>query len=452
MGFLTYWKRRIFGASSVGDTSGLTSSSVRQWLINWAQGTSSDSTADKLSAYFACKKVIAEDVSKIPVRVVRVDGDTRTPLPNHPIRKLLNREPNHSMLATPFKELLLHWAFDYGGGIAEIQRDGREEPVAMWPIHPSRVRILDEDMENVKYQVTNNDGSFTILNQEDVFHVQGFSKDGINGYSMLGIMNEVLNFGLEIQRFGNAFLKNNAIPPMIIQPQENQIKKENLEELRLSWAQRYSGTDNSGKTAFFSRPMQIDTFDINQETAQVLENKKFNVVDIARFARMNPDKIMDWENANYNTLEASSTSHVDNIMSWVVRFEQESDRKLQTEAEYDAGNIETKFVIAALLRSDLQSRSAFYRELFNIGVFSQNEIRALEDLSPIENGDLHYVQGAMIPTDIYQEWVDGEREGLTGGGTNQNNTAADGNGNGKIDVDALIRDALLNAIKGTHDE
>jgi hypothetical protein len=161
--------------------------------------------------------------------------------------------------------------------------------------------------------------------------------------------------------------------------------------------------------------------------------------------RVNPDKIQDWTNASYNTLEASSTSHVDNIMSWFVRIEQEAERKLLSLAEREAGNVKVKFIIAALLRSDLAARSAFYREMFMIGVFSQNNILALEDLNPIENGDIHYVQGAMIPIDIYQQWVDGEREGVSGG--NQNNIATppdNNNGNGNA---SAIGKAVANALQ-----
>jgi HK97 family phage portal protein len=421
----------------------LTADSVKQWFINWAQGVGTPN-ADKLSAYFAAKRVIAEDVSKIPGGVVEVDGDTRTPLPNHPVRKLLWKQPNPTMLPVAFKELLISWAIDSGGGIAEIVQDGNGIPTQLWPIHPSRVTLNSDDPTRPFYLITNNDGSQTELEQEDVFHLQGFSKDGLDGYSLLGIMNEVLGFGLEIQRFGTAFLQNNGVPPMVITPKDGSITKDKLEEIRKSWKEKYSGSKNVGKTAWLQRPVEIQTFDINQETQQLLENKKFTVVDIARFMRVNPDKLMDWENASGGNQEQSATSHIDNIMSWFVRWEQEAERKLFTPEEQAADNLEVKFRIAALLRADVAARAAFYREMFGIGAFSQNDILRLEDLNPIPDGDNHFVQGAMIPLQIYQEWIDGERDGLQGSNTNQNNIPMDNNnGNGNASAAKVVQAAIM---------
>jgi len=53
-----------------------------------------------------------------------------------------------------------------------------------------------------------------------------------------------------------------------------------------------------------------------------------------------------------------------------------------------------------LLRGDAASRAQYYTPLFNIGVFSQNEIRALEDMNSIgPEGDKHFVQVNVTPVD-----------------------------------------------------
>jgi hypothetical protein len=44
-----------------------------------------------------------------------------------------------------------------------------------------------------------------------------------------------------------------------------------------------------------------------------------------------------------------------------------------------------KFNINDLLRVDLKTKSEFYREMFNIGVYSINEIRNELDMEKIEN-------------------------------------------------------------------
>ncbi|WP_038002113.1 hypothetical protein [Syntrophorhabdus aromaticivorans] len=59
------------------------------------------------------------------------------------------------------------------------------------------------------------------------------------------------------------------------------------------------------------------------------------------------------------------------------------------------GEVHYKHVVEGILRADAAGRGAFYREMFNIGAFSINEIRQLEDKDPIEGGDIHLVSMNM---------------------------------------------------------
>ncbi|QHS27685.1 phage portal protein (plasmid) [Piscirickettsia salmonis] len=45
-----------------------------------------------------------------------------------------------------------------------------------------------------------------------------------------------------------------------------------------------------------------------------------------------------------------------------------------------------KFNIEGLLRGDTAARASFYNRMFSIGVMSQNDIRELENMNPIEDG------------------------------------------------------------------
>jgi hypothetical protein len=49
-----------------------------------------------------------------------------------------------------------------------------------------------------------------------------------------------------------------------------------------------------------------------------------------------------------------------------------------------------RWSVEGLLRGDSAQRSALYRALWSIGALSTNEIRALEDMEPVEGGDVHY--------------------------------------------------------------
>ena len=65
----------------------------------------------------------------------------------------------------------------------------------------------------------------------------------------------------------------------------------------------------------------------------------------------------------------------------------------------------TKFNINGLLRGDSAARKEWYRTLFNIGVFTRNEIRALEEMNPILDGDKTYLQQNLAPAEMLADFM-----------------------------------------------
>ena len=52
--------------------------------------------------------------------------------------------------------------------------------------------------------------------------------------------------------------------------------------------------------------------------------------------------------------------------------------------------IYARFNRKALVRGDIKTRQAFYVSMMQWGVYSPNEIRALEDENPRDGGDVYY--------------------------------------------------------------
>lgn len=77
------------------------------------------------------------------------------------------------------------------------------------------------------------------------------------------------------------------------------------------------------------------------------------------------------------------------LRPYLVNIESELNRKLFRESE--RGQFYIKLKVEGLLRGDSQSRATFYRELLSMGVLSINEVRQMEDLNDIVDGDKHLV-------------------------------------------------------------
>jgi hypothetical protein len=72
------------------------------------------------------------------------------------------------------------------------------------------------------------------------------------------------------------------------------------------------------------------------------------------------------------------------LQSWLIRTEQRMTQILKPQ------NVYAKYALAGLLRGDTKARAEFYTKMWNLGVFSTNDIRRFEEMAPVEGGDVRY--------------------------------------------------------------
>ena len=69
-------------------------------------------------------------------------------------------------------------------------------------------------------------------------------------------------------------------------------------------------------------------------------------------------------------------------------------------AESDQDDVEIRFQMSTLLRPNVKDAGEYYTRLIQAGVVSINEARErLENLNPIEGGDVHLVAVNLAPLD-----------------------------------------------------
>lgn len=151
--------------------------------------------------------------------------------------------------------------------------------------------------------------------------------------------------------------------------------------------------------------------------AQFLETRKFQILEIARIFRVPPHMMADLERATFSNIEHQSTDFiVHSVRPWLIRWEQTINWKLFDGTEQK--RLYAEFLIEGYLRGDSAARAAFYKEMFNLGAFSQNDIRERENENPIPGGDRYFVPLNMVPLDLLDEYYKGKfapKEELKGG-------------------------------------
>lgn len=368
--------------------------------------TVNESTALQYSAVYAAIRLLSESVAGLPLHTFERLDEGKRRANAHPVAGLLSHSINSNISSYAFRQTLMGHVLTYGNGYAEIVRDGSGNPVELLQITPDRVRVDQDSNGTVTYIVDET----VHLSQVDMFHIAGLGFDGLIGYSPITLAKQSIGLGLGSERFGGSFFGNSARPAGVL-THPNRLSKEAKENLRDSWRSTYAGPDNSGRTAILEEGVTFSPIGLSNEDAQYLETRQFQVVEIARWFGVPPHMIASLDNATFSNIEHQGIEFVTySLRPWLVRWEQEIRRKLFADDTFFS-----EFQVDGLLRGDAKTRYDGYKVARETGWLSVNEIRSLENLSPVDGGD-QYIQPLNMGTvgdDAEEEEEEEDRAWIT---------------------------------------
>ncbi len=388
------------------------SSSDDGWLSSLvAPRTSSgvyvnEHVAMRVTAVYRSVALISEAKATLPVGVYRKEGERRIEEPDHPVARLL-ADPNPLMSAMDLNCSEQAHALQHGGGYLDIQRTEGGQPIALWPLLPDRTRPepMATDSRRLVY-TTHTDGRRLEMDPANVVHIRGLSFDGVRGYSPLALARNAVGLALGTEEFGGKFFANDARSGGFLE-HPGKLNAEAKKNIRGSLEEQ-SGLENAHRIKILEEGMKYHAVTISPEDAQFLATRTFQVEEIARLYGVplhmlqSQSKTTSW---GTGISEMSMGFLIYTLMPWLIRWEQELDRKLFTPAERAAGYF-TKHNVNALLRANAESRARFYTAALSraTGWMSRDEVRALEELNPdgIENTEPAAPGGfpAAAPDDV----------------------------------------------------
>lgn len=387
MGLFDRW----FGKSTTDNAN------PASWLIDWVRGGGKSTAGESVtvdsamrhSAVWACVRVRSEDIAKLPcILYRRLPDGGKERATKHRLFNVLRWNPNPRMTAMEFRQMMQAQVDLRGNAYAAKEFNARGEVVALWPLDPACVTVLQSKEDGALfYRVRRPGKPEETYPAEAILHVRGMSLDGIIGLSPIAYHRETIGLAMAAQKYGAAFFGNSAQPlgalkvPHVLQPGAG-------EALRASWEQQFKGAKNAKKLAIFDGGMEWVQTGMDNTDAQYLETRKFQNNEIWRMYRMPPHKVGDLERSTNNNIEHQGLEYVtDCLMSEIVRWEQSLARDLLTDKERQDGYF-FEFLTDALLRGDLKSRYEAYAIARNWGWFSVNDILDRENMNRVENGDI----------------------------------------------------------------
>lgn len=401
--------------------------------VQTASGMSiSSDTAMRYGPANAATRVISETMASLPCSLMqRTDSRTSRMATEHNLWRIIHNVPTPEQDSMSWFDMQVGYQVICGNAYAEKQFDSVGKLIGLWPINPSRLpacnirrnptvpseysRIIAGQPGEIVYYVRNDDGTLTAIPASDMLHVPGIclQSNGIVGRGIPEFAAESLGIAMATESHTAAFFKNGAVSNMVIKSTKT-VGKETAERLREQWTRMFAGVRNHYKTLILEDGMTPELFSIDPEKAQLQLARQFNATDVSRFWRVPPHLIGDLSRATFSNIEQQSLEFVTyTMLPWVVRWERAMWRQLLTDREKAEGYY-FKFNLNGLLRGDSQARAQFYTQLFNMGVFSPNDIREYEDLNPVEGGDQRFVpSNNLMPLDKIGEMADAQIAKLT---------------------------------------
>lgn len=350
-------------------------------------------SAMKAPPVYACVNTIRETAAALPFGVFAREENARRKLEDHPLARLMSA-PNPEWTAFEFVGQMIWDLASCGNFFAEKRFDARGEPVELWRLDPEQVVVERTEEGERRYRVRDDRGRERILLSEEVLFIRDTPiVNNLVGASRIDFARDAIGALLAAQEMSGAFFRNDMTPPFMILLR-SRFDSEASRSNYMSALRKWFGGNNRGNPGAFDNAEKVEKLGHTPEQSQFIETRKFQAHEIARIWRMPPHKIGLMDNATFTNIEHQSIEFVvDTVGPWLKLIERAlwrwllgADPKLFFE-----------FNVRGLLRGDIEKRYASYARGRQWGWLSINEIRSLENMNPIKNGDDHLQPMNMQP-------------------------------------------------------
>lgn len=347
----------------------------------------SEADAMRVATIYACVRIISEDVGTLPIHVkMHDDSGKRSTLYNHPVARLLSA-PNPYMNGIDFRCAMIASLELYGNAYAMVvERDERGYAKRIDLLNPKGVKPIAGDLD-LYYSVP---GVEDLVPSRDMIHIKGYAPDGIEGKSPVRMHQDLIENFINATKYSKKLYKNDLRTAAVfsldgVLPDDAYARVK--EQLTKAWSKV---STEANRPLVLEGGTKLQMVSITPESAQYVSTKLQLIDEIAACYRVPCHKVGDWTRGTYSNNEQANLEYFTNcIRPLLEKIEAELSRKLFLESEQGSHYIDINF--KGLLRTDVSAQIENYNKMFNIGVYSINEIRAMEDLEPVAGGDTHYV-------------------------------------------------------------
>jgi HK97 family phage portal protein len=327
---------------------------------------------------WACVSLITDAIAQLPLDTFREGASFPEPIENPQVIE----RPHAEMTRFAWHVRMLWSVLMRGNAYARVIERGRGGiPLQLEPQHPDEVTISrNKQTGEIEYLVGS---SREVVAWEDMLHIPGLVVPGSSyGLDPVSYARQTIGTGLAAEEYGARFFSEGAVPPGVLST-DQKLDLDTALEYQTRWEDAHG--NRRRKVAVLGGGLKYDAIQITPEASQFLSTIGATRSQIAAFFRVPPHLIGDADNAvsawgsGMEELGRSFTTYT--LGPWLKRLED-----AWVDVLGGTGAVYARYNTKALLRSRLTERYQAYTLARNGGWLSVDEIRAYEELAPLDDG------------------------------------------------------------------
>jgi HK97 family phage portal protein len=334
-------------------------------------------TAFNIGAVFDAVTLVAGTLGSLPLVTYRRTANGKQRAYNMPLYQILHDRPNRWQTRIEFIEMLTGHAMLRGNGYAVILSGPRGPVDQLVPLNPERMMVTISTDGTLRYQYRELNGQTTTYLEDEIFHLRGYSSDGYTGVSVLTHARETFGLAIAAEGFAARLFSQGASPRGVLE-HPGTLGEGGPEKLRQAWNAAHAGLDHAHGVVVLEEGMKWHQVGMTPEDSQMLESRRFQISEVARWFHVPPHKLQEMSQATFSNIEQQNWEFVaDAVRPWAIRWELSILKSLILASDtYFA-----EFLMDAYLRGDTLSRYNAYNIAINAGWMSPNEARERENMN-----------------------------------------------------------------------
>ena len=347
-------------------------------LNNLAGTVVNNDTVFQVNAIFSGVSLISDLVSTLPVDCfVNRDGAR---FPFRPKPSWVDQPdvdlPRQAFYSSIVTSLLLD-----GNAFLRIYSNRRGEVVNLVVLNPTSVSIVRNGIGRLQFNVV---GEEQPLTSDEIIYIPDLLRPGqVRGVSRVTALKENFGLALALEKFAATFFGSGTNLAGVIEFPGN-LTQEQADNLRSGFDSRHSGWSRSNRTGVLSGGAQFKPTQIDPQQSSLIDSRRFAVEDVARALNIPPHLLGLPGTMAYASVEENNRAFLTSTIQPMVAKIESAISPLMRRSP-GGENAYVKFNMDALLRANIQARTAAYSSGLQAGYLTINDVRRLEDLLPVES-------------------------------------------------------------------